>query len=111
MQGKYGEAIKAFTDAIQQLPAGESGGYAAKPISSGVSAGTCRAKIGWPGATSNKLPRSTIPTRCHNCGLASPLPTEGDFRSAIDSFGEAISKNPSFSVAVHQSRFVLHPAR
>jgi tetratricopeptide (TPR) repeat protein len=98
MQGKYGEAIKAFTDAIQQLPVGESGGYATDAY---LKRGIC-----WHLQGENRLARGDF-QQAASLDYTDPLPQlwtgytfaeEGDYRSAIDSYGEAISKNPNFSL-------------
>jgi tetratricopeptide (TPR) repeat protein len=98
MQGKYGEAIKAFTDAIQQLPVGESGGYATEAY---LKRGIC-----WHMQGENRLARGDF-QQAASLDYTDPLPQlwtgytfaeEGDYRAAIESYGEAISKNPSFSL-------------
>ena len=98
MQGKYGDAIKAFTDAILQMPAGESGGYAAEAY---LMRGIC-----WHMQDENRLARGDF-QQAASIDYTDPRPQmwigftfaeDGDYRSAIDSFGEAISKNPNFSL-------------
>ena len=96
MQGMYGEAIKAFTDAIQQLPSGESGSYAAEAY---LKRGIC-----WHMQDENRLARGDF-QQAAAIDYTDPLPhlwtgytfaEEGDYRSAIDAYGEAIAKNPNF---------------
>jgi tetratricopeptide (TPR) repeat protein len=98
MEGLYGEAIKAFTDAIQQLPPGESGSYAPEAY---LKRGIC-----WHMQGENRLARGDF-QQAGSMDYTDPRPhlwtgftydEEGDFRSAIDAFGEAISKNPNFSL-------------
>lgn len=98
MEGKYGDAIKAFTDAIQQMPPGESGGYAAEAY---LMRGIC-----WHMQGENRLARGDF-QQAASIDYTDPRPQmwigftyaeEDDYRSAIDSFGEAISKNPNFSL-------------
>jgi tetratricopeptide (TPR) repeat protein len=98
MEGKFGDAIKAFTDAIQQMPAGESGGYAGEAY---LMRGIC-----WHMQGENRLARGDF-QQAASIDYTDPRPQmwigftyaeEGDYRSAIDSFGEAISKNPNFSL-------------
>ncbi len=98
MQGMYGEAIKAFTDAIQQLPAGESGSYAAEAY---LKRGIC-----WHMQDENRLARGDF-QQAAAIDYTDPLPhlwtgytfaEEEDYRSAIDAYGEAIAKNPNFAL-------------
>ncbi len=98
MESVFGEAIKAFTDAIQQLPAGESGSYAPEAY---LKRGIC-----WHMQGENRLARGDF-QQAATMDYTDPRPhlwmgftydEEGDFRSAIDAFGEAISKNPNFSL-------------
>jgi tetratricopeptide (TPR) repeat protein len=98
MQGKYGEAITAFTDAIQQLPAGESSGYAPEAY---LKRGIC-----WHYQDENRLARGDF-QQAAAMDYTDPLPhlwtgytyvAEDDYRAAIESFGEAISRNPNFSL-------------
>lgn len=98
MQGMYGEAIKAFTDAIQQLPAGDAGSYAAEAY---LKRGIC-----WHMQGENRLARGDF-QQAAAIDYADPLPhmwigftfaEEKDYRAAIDAYGEAISRNPNFSL-------------
>ena len=98
MQGKYGEAITSFTDAILLLPAGESGGYAADAY---LKRGMC-----WHKQDENRLARGDF-EQAAAIDYTDPRPhmwigftyaDEGDFRSAIDAFGEAMAKNPNASL-------------
>jgi tetratricopeptide (TPR) repeat protein len=98
MQGKYGKAITALTDAILLLPAGESGGYAGQAY---LKRGMC-----WFNQGENRLARGDL-EQAASMDYSDPLPhlwlgytfaAEKDFRSAIDAFGEAIAKNPNSSL-------------
>lgn len=98
MQGKLGEAITTFTDAIQQLPAGESGGYALEAY---LKRGIC-----WHYQDEQRLARGDF-QQAASLDYQDPLPhlwtgytyvAEEDYRSAIDAFGEAIARNPNFAL-------------
>ncbi len=98
LQNLYGEAIKAFTDAIQAIPAGETGAYAAEAY---LKRGIC-----WHMQGENRLARGDL-EQAASLEYTDPLPhlwigftfaEEEDFRAAIDSYGEAISKNPNFAL-------------
>ncbi|TWU30057.1 tetratricopeptide repeat protein [Bythopirellula polymerisocia] len=98
MQGLYGEAIKAFTDALQQIPPGESAPYITNAY---LKRGMC-----WFSQGENRLARGDFLLAAAS-DYTDPLPhlwtgytfaEEGDYRSAIESYGEAINKNPTFSL-------------
>lgn len=98
MQEKYGEAIKAFTDALQLVPAGESAPYTTNAY---LKRGIC-----WFLQDENRLARKDFLLAAAS-DYTDPLPhmwtgftfaAEDDFRSAIDSYGEAINKNPNFAL-------------
>lgn len=98
LQNLYGEAIKAITDALQQIPPGEQGSYAADAY---LKRGIC-----WHLQDENRLARGDF-QQAASLDYADPLPhlwmgytyaEEGDYRSAIDAYGEAIAKNPSFAL-------------
>ncbi|QEG33684.1 tetratricopeptide repeat protein [Bythopirellula goksoeyrii] len=98
MQDKYGEAIKAFTDALQLVPAGESAPYTTNAY---LKRGIC-----WFLQDENRLARKDFLLAAAS-DYTDPLPhmwtgftfaAEDDFRSAIDSYGEAINKNPNFAL-------------
>lgn len=98
MQEMYGEAIKAFTDALQQIPPGESAPYTANAY---LKRGIC-----WFLQDENRLARKDFLLAAAS-DYTDPLPhlwtgftfaEEEDYRSAIESYGEAINKNPNFAL-------------
>ena len=98
MQGHLGEAIKAFTDAIQLAPAGETGSYIAEAYRK---RGIC-----WHYQEQGSLARGDF-EQSSNINFEDPLPDlwigytyaqEEDYRQAIESYGEAIAKNPQFPI-------------
>lgn len=96
LQGKIGESIKALTDAIQLAPPGETSGYIAEAY---LKRGIC-----WHYQEQGSLARGDL-EQAASINYEDPLPhlwigysyaQEGDYRKAIDSYGEAIAKNGSF---------------
>jgi tetratricopeptide (TPR) repeat protein len=95
-QGKLGEAIKSFTEAIQLAPAGEVGSY--------ISEAYLKRGICWHYQEQGSLARGDL-AQSASINFEDPLPhlwigftyaQEGKFREAIDHYGEAISRNASF---------------
>ncbi len=98
MQGNYAEAVKAFTDALQLIPAGETAPYNTNAL---LKRGIC-----WFLQGENRLARGDFLLAAAS-DYTDPLPhlwtgftfaEEEDYRSAIDSYGEAINKNPNFAL-------------
>ena len=99
MQGLYAEAITAFTDAIQLIPAGSDSNYSGEAYRT---RGIC-----WFYQGQNNLARGDFKEAASK-SLEDPLPylwigytqaEEGKFRKAIESYGEAASKSPTFALA------------
>jgi len=99
MQGLYSEAIIAFTDAIQLIPAGSEGSYSGEAY---LIRGIC-----WFYQGQNDLARGDF-KEAAALSLVDPLPylwigytqaEKGQFRKAIESYGEAVSRSPSFALA------------
>jgi len=99
MQGRYGEAIKAFTDAIQLIPPGESAAYVADALRK---RGIC-----WHLQGEDRLARGDFELAAA-VNYEDPLPhlwigfthaQEEDYRAAIESYGRAIARQPDFSRA------------
>ena len=96
LQGHLSEAIKAFTDAIQLVPAGNEAGYLADAF---LKRGIC-----WHYQGQESLARGDF-EQAASINFEDPLPhlwiglshaQEGDYREAIESYGEAIAKAPTF---------------
>lgn len=99
MQGAFGEAITALTDAIQLIPPGESSQYAGQAY---WKRGIC-----WHMQGENELARGDF-EQAAAIDYTDPLPefwigityaAQGEYRSAIDRYGEAISKGPNYAPA------------
>ncbi len=99
MQNKYEEAITAFTDAIQLIPPGNEATYTGEAY---LLRGIC-----WFYQGQNKLARGDFKEAASK-SLEDPRPylwigytqaEEQEFRKAIESYGEAAARNPSYSLA------------
>lgn len=99
MQGLFAEAITAFTDAIQLIPAGGESNYTGEAY---LLRGIC-----WFYQGQNGLARGDFKEAASQ-SFSDPLPylwigftqaREGNYRQAIDSYGEAAAKSPSFALA------------
>jgi len=96
LQGRLGEAIKALTDAIQLSPGGGEGGYVAEAY---LKRGIC-----WHYQEQGSLARGDF-EEAAALNFEDPLPhlwigftyaQEGDYREAIENYGEAIARRPGF---------------
>jgi len=96
MQGLFGEAITAFTDAIQLIPPGNDASYTGEAY---LTRGIC-----WFYQGQNDLARGDFQEAATQ-SLTDPLPhlwigftyaEEKEYRKAIESYGEATSKAPAF---------------
>ena len=96
MQERFSEAIKALTDAIQMVPAGRGSRYTANAY---LKRGIC-----WHYQGQNSLARGDF-EQAAGISFEDPLPhlwigfthaQEGNYRDAIESYGEAIAKSPIF---------------
>ena len=103
LQGKIGEAIKSLTDAIQVAPSGEEGSY--------ISEAYLKRGICWHYQQQGSLARGDF-EQSASINFEDPLPhlwigythaQEGNFREAIDYYGEALSRNGAFPL-VHVNR-------
>ena len=99
LQKKYGEAIKAFTEALQLIPGGQDGPYTADAY---LKRGIC-----WHYQGQDSLARPDF-EQSAAIRFEDPLPhlwlgfsyaQEGDYRLAIDSYGDAVAKSPNFALA------------
>ncbi len=96
LQGRLNEAIKSLTDAIQLIPAGAEAPYQADAY---LKRGIC-----WHYQGQDSLARGDF-EQSASISFSDPLPhlwigftyaQEGDYRSAIESYGDAIAKAPNF---------------
>ena len=99
MLERYSEAIKTLNDAIQLVPAGEEAPYLAEAY---LKRGIC-----WHYQGQDALARGDF-EQSASINYEDPLAQlwigytyaqEGEYRQAIDAYGEAISLNPKFSLA------------
>ena len=99
MLERYSEAIKTLNDAIQLVPPGEESQYLAEAY---LKRGIC-----WHYQGQDALARGDF-EQSASINYEDPLAQlwigytyaqEGDYRQAIDAYGEAISLNPKFSLA------------
>ncbi|MEM8946692.1 MAG: tetratricopeptide repeat protein [Planctomycetota bacterium] len=99
MQGLFAEAITAFTDALQIIPAGQESNYTAEAY---LYRGIC-----WFYQGQTSLARGDFKEAAAQ-SYADPLPhlwigytqaKDGEYRKAIESYGEAAAKSPSFALA------------
>jgi len=97
--GRFAEASKALTDAIQLVPAGSESPYLAEAY---LKRGIC-----WHYQGQDSLARGDF-QEAASIDFEDPLPQlwigftyaqEQDYRAAIESYGEAIAKDPSFALA------------
>lgn len=97
-QQEFGEAIKAFTDAIQLIPTGSESNYLAEAY---LKRGIC-----WSYQGDGELARGDF-EQAAAISYEDPLPhlwmgftyaQDGEFRRAIESYGEAISRSPNFAL-------------
>ncbi len=99
MQELFSEAIVAFTNSIQLIPAGSEGSYSGEAF---LIRGIC-----WFYQGQNDLARGDF-KEAAALSLVDPLPylwigysraEEGQFRDAIESYGEAAARSPTFALA------------
>ena len=99
LQERYGEAIKAYTEAIQLIPGGRNGPYAADAY---LKRGIC-----WHYQGQDSLARPDFEMSA-SIQFEDPLPhlwigysyaQEGNYREAIKHYGDAIAKSPDFAMA------------
>lgn len=98
-QKKYGEAIQAFTEAIQLVPGGRSGPYIAEAL---LKRGICQHYQDQDSLARPDFEQSAA------INFTDPLPhlwlgysyaQDEQYRRAIQSYGDAIAKSPDFSLA------------
>lgn len=99
LQKRYGESIKALTEAIQLIPGGREGSYIANAY---LKRGIC-----WHYQGQDSLARPDFMDSA-SIQFEDPLPhlwlgysyaQEGDYRKAIESYGDAVAKSPNFALA------------
>lgn len=99
MLHRYGEAIKALTDAIQAVPGGSEAAYLPEAY---LKRGICWLNQGEPNLARRDFEQSA------SLNYEDPLPYlwigythahQKDFRKAIESYGESIAKNPAQAAA------------
>jgi tetratricopeptide (TPR) repeat protein len=100
MLGRFSEAIKALTDSIQVVPAGEVSAYLAEAY---LKRGIC-----WHYQGQDTLARGDF-NQASSINYEDSLAyfwlgityaQDGDFREAINQYSDAIAKNPSYTLAL-----------
>lgn len=99
MQGLYAEAITAFTDAIQLIPPGTDSNYIGEAF---LLRGICwfyQDQIDLArGDFKEAASQSLVDSRPY-LWIGYTYAKEGNYRKAIESYGEATAKNPNYALA------------